>query len=146
MIRRALLFLAALSLLSLSLLLFLTPDAPSKGYYANFQPPLVIAHKGGDGLWPGDTMYAFEKAVEIGADVLEMDAHITRDSHIVLMHDEEVNRTTDGTGIIEYMTLEELKELDAAYHWFAKTVHPRLGDEPFSYHGPPARARRVRPR
>ena len=58
--------------------------------------PLVIAHQGGDGIWPGDTLYAFEKAVEIGADVLEMDAHITKDGQIVLMHDEEVDRTTDA--------------------------------------------------
>jgi glycerophosphoryl diester phosphodiesterase len=77
----------------------------------------VIAHQGGDGVWPGDTMYAFEKAVEIGADVLEMDAHITKDGHIVLMHDETVDDTTDGTGLIEEMTLEELKQLDAGYDW-----------------------------
>ena len=103
--------------LSLVLLLLFTPDAPAKKYYANVRRPLVIAHQGGDGIWPGDTMYAFEKAVEIGADVLEMDAHITKDSQIVLMHDEEVDRTTDGTGLIEEMTLEDLKQLDAAYKW-----------------------------
>lgn len=81
------------------------------------QPPLVIAHQGGDGVWPGDTMYAFENAVEIGADVLEMDAHITKDGQIVLMHDEKVDRTTEGTGLIEDLTLPELKQLDAAYQW-----------------------------
>ncbi len=62
-------------------------------------------------------MYAFEKSVEIGADVLEMDAHITKDSQIVLMHDENVDRTTNGTGLIEELTLAELKQLDAAYQW-----------------------------
>jgi glycerophosphoryl diester phosphodiesterase len=62
-------------------------------------------------------MYAFEKAVEIGADVLEMDAHITKDRQIVLMHDEEVDRTTDGSGLIEDMTLDQLRQLDAAYKW-----------------------------
>ncbi|HUE98266.1 MAG TPA: glycerophosphodiester phosphodiesterase, partial [Anaerolineales bacterium] len=107
----------ALFLLSLALLLLLVPDARSKQYYANIQRPLVIAHQGGDGIWPGDTMYAFEKAVEIGTDVLEMDAHMTKDGHVVLMHDEEVDRTTDGTGLIEEMTLAELKQLDAAYKW-----------------------------
>ena len=108
----------ALSLvLSLLLVAAFMPDAPSKPYYENIQRPLVIAHQGGDGIWPGDTMYAFEKAVEIGADVLEMDAHITRDGSIVLMHDEEVDRTTDGTGLIEEMSLGELKQLDAAYKW-----------------------------
>jgi glycerophosphoryl diester phosphodiesterase len=93
------------------------PRASSHPYYEGAERPLVIAHQGGDGIWPGDTMYAFEKAVDIGADVLEMDAHITKDGHIVLMHDETVDDTTDGTGLIEAITLEELKQLDAAYDW-----------------------------
>jgi len=105
------------ALFILLLVLVFTPDAPSKPYYDNANFPLVIAHQGGDGVWPGDTMYAFEKAVEIGADVLEMDAHITKDGRIVLMHDEKVDRTTDGTGLIEELTLDELKQLDAAYKW-----------------------------
>jgi len=62
-------------------------------------------------------MYAFENAVEIGADILEMDAHITKEGQIVLMHDETVDGTTDGTGLIEDLTLSELKQLDAAYQW-----------------------------
>lgn len=95
----------------------LNPKAPAAKYYSNAPQTLVIAHQGGDGIWPGDTMLAFENAVAIGADVLEMDAHITKDGRIVLMHDEEVDRTTDGTGLIEEMTLEELKKLDAAYDW-----------------------------
>jgi glycerophosphoryl diester phosphodiesterase len=101
--------------IGLVLLLIYTPDAPSHPYYDNISRPLVIAHQGGDGVWPGDTMYAFEMAVEIGADVLEMDAHITQDGQIVLMHDETVDDTTEGTGLIEDMTLAELKQLDAAY-------------------------------
>ena len=104
-------------LLSLAMLLIFTPDAPSHPYYDNVSRPLVIAHQGGDGVWPGDTMYAFEKSVEIGADVLEMDAHITKDDQIILMHDETVDATTDGTGLIEDLTLAELKQLDAAYTW-----------------------------
>jgi glycerophosphoryl diester phosphodiesterase len=115
--RRFILILTALLLLGLIFLLLFTPDAPAKPYYTNFKPPLVIAHQGGDGVWPGDTLYAFENAVKIGADVLEMDAHITKDSQIVLMHDEKVDRTTDGTGLIEDLTLPELKQLDAAYKW-----------------------------
>lgn len=107
----------AISLLVGIVLLILLPGAPDSAYYRGIDRPLVIAHQGGDGIWPGDTMYAFEKAVEIGADVLEMDAHITKDRHIVLMHDEEVDRTTDGTGVIEEMTLDELKLLDAAFQW-----------------------------
>ena len=115
--RKSIIGAAVLILLILVLILLLVPDAPSKPYYANFQGPLVIAHQGGDGVWPGDTMYAFERAVELGADVLEMDAHITKDSQIVLMHDEKVDRTTDGAGLIEDLTLAELQKLDAAYQW-----------------------------
>ena len=118
-----------LIVVSLALLWLFTPDAPSKPYYENIRRPLVIAHQGGDGIWPGDTLYAFEKAVEIGADVLEMDAHITRDGAIVLMHDEEVDRTTDGAGLIENMTLDELKQLDAAYQW------SNDGSKTFPYRG-----------
>jgi glycerophosphoryl diester phosphodiesterase len=99
------------------LFLIFTPDAPSKKYYSDIRRPLVIAHQGGDGIRPGDTMSAFENAVQIGADVLEMDAHITRDGQIVLMHDEKVDRTTNGTGLIEDLTLDQLKQLDAAYKW-----------------------------
>lgn len=95
----------------------INPKAPATKYYDNAPKPLVIAHQGGDGVWPGDTMFAFENAVRIGADVLEMDAHITKDNRIVLMHDEKVNRTTDGVGLIEDLTLDELKQLDAAYNW-----------------------------
>jgi glycerophosphoryl diester phosphodiesterase len=99
------------------LTLLFEPDAPSKPYYVNIRRPLVIAHQGGDRIWPGNTLYAFEKAVEIGVDVLEMDAHLTKDSQIILMHDEEVDRTTNGAGLIEEMTLDELQQLDAAYKW-----------------------------
>lgn len=114
---RRLLTILAILYLILYILRLIIPDAPESAYYRDIQPPLVIAHQGGDGVWPGDTMFAFEQAVEIGVDVLEMDAHITKDGRIVLMHDEEVDRTTDGTGLIEDLTLEELKQLDAAYDW-----------------------------
>src|SRR5687768_16939461 len=100
--------LVLLILFSLFLIAALLPDAPASSYYENVPRPLVIAHQGGDRLWPGNTSYAFENAVEIGADVLEMDAHVTSDGHIVLMHDEEVDRTTDGTGLVEDLTLAQL--------------------------------------
>ena len=114
---RRLLIIIIILLAGLGLLTFIVPDAPASAYYRDIERPLVIAHQGGDGVWPGDTMFAFEKAVKIGADVLEMDAHITKDGQIVLMHDEKVDRTTDGTGLIEDLTLDQLKQLDAAYKW-----------------------------
>ena len=92
--------------------------APDHPYYAeNLNYPLVIAHQGGDGVWPGETMLAYQNAVDLGVDVLEMDIHITKDGELILMHDETVDRTTDGTGEIESMTLTDLKKLDAAYDW-----------------------------
>ena len=107
----------ALFLVAFVASVLVNPKTTAAQYYVDAPQPLVIAHQGGDGVWPGDTMFAFEHAIAIGADVLEMDAHITKDGRIVLMHDEEVDRTTDGTGLIEEMTLEELKNLDAAYDW-----------------------------
>lgn len=110
-------YIAVLALLILFLFLVFTPGASSHPYYEGVVGPQVIAHQGGDGIWPGNTLYAFEKAVEIGADVLEMDGHITKDGHIVLIHDETVDRTTDGSGSVEEMTLDELKQLDAGFDW-----------------------------
>ena len=96
----------------------MSQPAPEHPYYAkDLNYPLVIAHQGGDGIWPGETLFAYQNAVDLGVDVLEMDIHITADGVLILMHDETVDRTTDGTGEIESMTLEELKKLDAAYDW-----------------------------
>lgn len=79
--------------------------------------PLVMAHRGGDGLWPENTMYGFERAVDLGVDVLETEIHSTADNILVLMHDSTVDRTTNGSGPISSFTLEELKTLDAGYNW-----------------------------
>ena len=97
---------------------FMSLPAPEYLYYSGIlKYPLVIAHQGGDGLWPGNTLFAYQNAAKLGVDVLEMDIHITKDGKLVLMHDETVDRTTDGTGEIESMTLAELKQLDAGYSW-----------------------------
>ncbi len=106
-------------LFAIVVFLRLTSDpAAERAYYSNnMNRPLVIAHQGGDGLWPGDTLFAYQNAANLGVDVLEMDIHISSDGVLVLMHDEKVDRTTDGTGEIESMTLAELKQLDAGYDW-----------------------------
>ncbi|PWH17415.1 MAG: glycerophosphodiester phosphodiesterase [Anaerolineae bacterium] len=96
--------------------LFARP-VPEHPYYADRPAVMVIAHQGGDGLWPGNTLFAFQKAATLGVDVLEMDLHITSDDVLVLIHDETVDRTTDGSGWVEEMTLAELKRLDAGYRW-----------------------------
>ncbi|MBK7579257.1 MAG: glycerophosphodiester phosphodiesterase [Myxococcales bacterium] len=77
--------------------------------------PLLIAHRGGGALMPEETLPAFDNASTIGADVLELDVHSTADDEIVCLHDDEVNRTTDGTGLVHDFTLAELRKLDAGY-------------------------------
>jgi glycerophosphoryl diester phosphodiesterase len=79
--------------------------------------PLVIAHRGGAGLWPENTAYAFMQAKASGVDVLEMDVRSTAEGVPVVMHDATVDRTTNGTGRVADMTLRALKELDAGYRW-----------------------------
>ncbi len=77
----------------------------------------VIAHRGGWGLWPENTLYAFQHAVDLGVDMLEMDIRSTKDGHLVIFHDETVARTTDGSGRVNDFALAELKQLDAGYWW-----------------------------
>lgn len=79
--------------------------------------PIVIADRGGMGLWPENTLYAFERAAALGVDMLEMDVRSTADGALVLMQDRSVNRTTDGTGSVASMTLEDLQSLDAGHNW-----------------------------
>ncbi len=78
---------------------------------------LLIAHRGGGRLRPEETLPAFAHAVELGADVLEVDVHSTADGEVVCMHDDTVDRTTDGTGPIHDLTLTELRALDAGYRF-----------------------------
>lgn len=87
-------------------------------YFANDGGrPLVIAHRGGAGLWPENTLYAFEHAAAFGVDVIETDVRATSDGELVVFHDESVGRTTDGAGPLAALTLAELKRLDAAYRF-----------------------------
>lgn len=78
---------------------------------------LNIAHQGGALEAPGNTLAAFRTALENGADVLEFDVQQTADGELVVLHDDTVDRTTDGQGRVDELTREELAELDAAY-WF----------------------------
>lgn len=78
---------------------------------------LNIAHQGGNLERPDETAESFRHGLEAGADVLEMDLHLSADGHLIVIHDPLVNRTTDGVGAVADMTLEELKILDAGYWW-----------------------------
>lgn len=78
---------------------------------------LVIAHRGGLALSPENTIEAFKNADEMGVDAIELDIHSSKDGEIVIMHDDTIDRTTDGSGDIRDYTLSELKSFDAGYRW-----------------------------
>jgi len=79
--------------------------------------PLVFAHQAGEGRWPSNTMVAFRESSAAGADVLDTDMHMSRDGVLVLIHDETVDRTSDGNGAVRDLTLSELRELDFGYRF-----------------------------
>ena len=74
-----------------------------------------FAHRGFSGKYPENTLLAFSKAIEEGVDGIENDVHLTKDGVLVVMHDELVDRTTNGKGYIKDKTYEELSQLDASY-------------------------------
>ncbi len=75
--------------------------------------PAVVGHRGAAGLEPENTLRSLRRAIELGVDAVEVDVRLTRDRHLVIMHDETVDRTTNGTGRVDEMTLEEIRALDA---------------------------------
>lgn len=75
--------------------------------------PVNLAHRGASTMAPENTLEAFRMAVAAGAGGLELDVHLTRDGHVVVIHDATVDRTTSGTGAVAEMTLDELRGLDA---------------------------------
>lgn len=80
--------------------------------------PLLIAHRGGAGLKPENTLAAFLDADALWkADMIELDVHATADGRCVVIHDPTVDRTTNGSGAVAAMTLAEIQSLDAAYHF-----------------------------
>ena len=77
----------------------------------------IFAHRGSKGTHPENTLASFKEAVRVGSDGIELDVHLTKDGQLVVIHDETVDRTTNGTGEIRTLTLAEIKELDAG-SWF----------------------------
>src|SRR3954451_13631466 len=76
-----------------------------------------MAHQGGEDELPSNTMFAFRRALALGADTLELDVSPTRDGRLVVMHDWQVDRTTNGTGYLTDLTLAQVRQLDAAYNF-----------------------------
>jgi glycerophosphoryl diester phosphodiesterase len=88
--------------------------------------PLIIAHRGASSRAPENTLPAFEQAIQAGTDWIELDVHLTKDDQIIVIHDETVDRTTNGHGRVADQTLEQLQALDAG-SWFGSAfAHARL--------------------
>lgn len=77
----------------------------------------IIAHRGSKGTHPENTLIAFEKAIRVGSDGIELDVHLTKDNQVVVIHDETLNRTSNGKGFVRDFSLNELKLLNMG-SWF----------------------------
>ncbi len=99
--------------------------------------PYVIAHRGISGRYPENTQLSFQKAIEAGADWIELDVHLTADNAVIVSHDWTADRCTDGHGAFNLKTLQEVKLLDAGIRRgaeFAGTRIPTL-DEALDFMG-----------
>ena len=85
----------------------------------------IIAHRGFSGVYPENTMLAFRKAIEIGADGIELDVHLSKDGQVMIIHDEALKRTTGLDGVISDYTRAELEQISAG-----KTKNDELGFTP----------------
>lgn len=85
--------------------------------YFDIEVPTILGHRGAAGEAPENTLASFARGLELGAHILESDVHLTRDGVPVLIHDEAVDRTTPGSGAIRDLTADEVRELDAGFHW-----------------------------
>jgi len=81
--------------------------------FANLPHPTLFAHRGASAYAPENTLVAFELAAHQNADAIELGAKLSRDGQVVVIHDQTVDRTTDGSGKVGELTLAEIKELDA---------------------------------
>src|SRR5690625_3389612 len=77
----------------------------------------IFAHRGSSGTHPENTLNAFKEAERVGADGIELDVHYTKDDQLVVIHDNTVNRTTNGKGFVRDLTLKEILKLDAGVHF-----------------------------
>ena len=93
------------------------PAAPLQIFAEKSHRPLVIAHRGGAGISPENTLFAYKRAIDLGVDMLELDVRSTSDGKIVVLHDSTVDRTTDGKGAVADLTFEQVRKLDAGFRW-----------------------------
>ena len=83
----------------------------------HWRSPLIFAHRGASAHAPENTMSAFEMAIQHNADVIELDAKLSADGKVVIIHDQTVDRTTDGTGRVSDLQLAALREFNASAHF-----------------------------
>ncbi|MDM5298676.1 glycerophosphodiester phosphodiesterase [Bacillus pumilus] len=81
----------------------------------------IFAHRGFKGIYPENTMVAFEHALHSGADGIELDVQLTKDGRLAVIHDEKLNRTTNLKGLVKDHTYEELKAGDASHSFYEET-------------------------
>src|SRR5437868_4519466 len=86
----------------------------------------VVGHRGAMGHCPENTFASFERGLQLGADWIEMDVHLSRDGALIVIHDETLDRTTNGRGYVKDHTLAELKRLDAGNGERIPTLHEVL--------------------
>jgi glycerophosphoryl diester phosphodiesterase len=97
---------------------------------------MAYAHQGGSYEGPSSTLYAIRRALEHGASAIELDVHATKDRHVVVCHDETVERTTNHGGAIANLTLHQLRDMDNAYWWIeGETVTPGRPDGEYVLRG-----------
>lgn len=84
------------------------------------------AHRGFSGRYPENTMLAFEKALEAGCEGIELDVHLTKDGEVVIIHDEEINRTSNQQGLVKDMTYKELEKVDFSYKYQGKVPFQKI--------------------
>lgn len=109
-------YLSFISIIVLLLIIYITMP-----YITNFftvkqehlevgKKTLIIGHRGGAGMAPENSLKCIEKGIQVGADIIEIDIHLTKDGKLVVCHDKTIDRTTNGTGKISEMTLDEIRK------------------------------------
>ncbi len=97
--------------------------------------PIVLAHAGGEDQFPHSTPFAFASSMAAGVDMIDLDVQLTGDGVLIVHHDGDVDRTTDGTGDVATMTYEQLAGLDNAYWFTAECVCRDQPNAAYVYRG-----------
>ena len=98
-----------------------------RGAYFSGPRPRLFGHRGAAGLAPENTLVSFERALHDGAAVLELDVHATRDGVVVVIHDDTLERTTNGEGEVRELDFREVRRHDAGFRFEAEGTHPFRG-------------------